>query len=261
MRSRHISLCGLPEAATEAGWRRLNGVCGEAERLSVGSSLCEMQFLAWGPAQIRFLQALTRARGLRLSLVLPCPREKLFEAVLRRAEALLQALDAVDEVVLNDEALAFHPLFRDFRLCAGRELCKYEHDFRLDNGGERTAALGRALRMTLSGPFALAEADCLDPGLAAERLPASLRQRVRFHTPAVLLSATRHCQFAVRDLGARDLLRPYEGCERQCERVRLVGRDGLLKHGRGIYRLAEPEIPDALTAVYWPLREWTEAME
>lgn len=261
----HINLCDLPlETWDVRGGQRGSAIDFTAvRRISIGSYFCEMQFFAWSQERLARLAAWTEQRSTAISLVIPCPRESLYESVCKKAEELLGLLPACDEVVLNDEAMAGLAMFSGKKLVAGRTLCKYEHDFRLDDSAERMKAMRRAADMLMEGPWSIVEADSFDVPLLGAEMSDEVLSRLRFHAPAVMLSSTRHCQFAVRDLGVRDLLTPYIGCQRQCGGTWVAYRNRLLKFGRGIYRLlpADYDYPRNAAWIYWPVIEAMEAMK
>lgn len=261
----YISFCDLSAEAWGKCWDRLKdtNALSTVKRISIGSYFCEMQFLGLDEERLSRLAAWAEQRAATFSLVIPCPRESLYGRVCRKAEALLAYLPACDEVVLNDEAMAKLALFSGKRLVAGRTMCKYEHDSRLDNSAERVKALLRSFDILMEGPWSCVEADSFDASLICREAPPETLSRLRFHMPAVMLSSTRHCQFAVQDLGARGLLFPYAGCRQQCGKTWAAYRNRLLKYGRGIYQLLPPENtpPRNAICVCWPIIETMEAME
>lgn len=261
----HINLCDLSMEALDKCLEQLNDTMdiSAVKRISIGSYFCEMQFLAWDKEHLASLTRWAEQRAMSFSIVIPCPRESLYDRVCQKVEELLAILSACDEVVLNDEAMARLVMFSGKRLVAGRTLCKYEHDFRLVNSAERIKTLLRVFDMLMGGPWSSVEADSFDASMICAEVPFETLSHLRFHLPAVMLSSTRHCQFAVRDLGARDLLYPYTGCRQQCTRTWVAYRDRLLKYGRGIFQLLPPEyVPPRHTfCVYWPIIEAMRAME
>lgn len=259
----HLSLCELSSCLQEAEYTRLLTMtgCSGAERISIGSSFCEMQLLAIGCAELEFLNRLNRRDGTRFSLTIPAPRQKLLQAVQGKMQEILSALPACDELVINDaylldQLLAQRPVPR---IVAGRLLCAYEHDPRMDNVQERHRELLRVAQDLLAQGADAVEADTLEPWLIAQE-PLLSQGKLRCHFPAVMLSSTRYCQYAVTDEGCRELLRGYSGCSRQCQQVWTAYRGRLVKFGRGIHTLLPPDAPPVPPKgmIYTPMLEYRE---
>ena len=259
----HLSLCELSSCLQEAEYSHLMALmgCSGAERISIGSSFCELQLLAIGPEELSFLRQLAQRDGTRFSLTIPAPRQGLLQAVQDKIAEILAALPTCDELVMNDAFLLDRMLAQRPvpRIVSGRLLCAYEHDPRMDNAQERHRELLRVARDLLAQGVDAVEADALEPWLAAEE-PLLTQDKLRCHFPAVMLSSTRHCQYAVTSDGRREFLHACAGCRRQCQHVWTAYRGRLLKFGRGIYTLLPPDAPPvpARGMIYSPMLEYRE---
>ncbi len=250
----HVSLCEMADAATWAGWQRLSermdltGV----KRVTVGSDLCEHQFLALGEQQAALMEALGR-QGIAVSLAVPSPRQSLLDPVQEKIRTVLRRVPAVDELVFNDRYLLESWTETSHRLVAGRQLARYEHDFRLRNEREQLTALKRCAEDVFSGRASLLEADVIDP--SCPDLGSIAPGRIRFHAPWTLISSMRYCQYAPDGVG---LPSAESRCIRACEHLETVYRGRVRKLGRGIYRLIPQscEIPSGVQIVYWPYAEY-----
>ena len=105
-RPEHVSLCDMADAATPSGWKRLSERMDltNVRRVSIGSAVCEQQFLCLGEEQAALAESLNR-QGVAVSLSVPSPRQSLLEPVKEKLRGFLLRAPAVDELVFNDRYL------------------------------------------------------------------------------------------------------------------------------------------------------------
>jgi SAM-dependent methyltransferase len=178
---------------------------GPFDRIYLGAEACH--WLLPTPAQVEGAVRFCAAHGFPFTLVTPA----LAEAGLSRARALLEALPAGTEVVVNDWGLLRDVRRRGLVPVLGRLLVKVKRDPRLTATDLRDPAFARYLRSSnLATPsfqellaaegVARAELDNVPQGFSLE-LPARLHTSL--HYPYVHASTTWRCAEVVAHAGAR----------------------------------------------------------
>ena len=256
-----LSLCEMCSILNEKDFAHLHKELGclDLRRISFGSSVCEKQLLFLQDKELNFLHGLAADMGAHLTLTIPCPRESLIDLVRQKVEHILTALPTCDEIVVNDWAMVdwFRHRMPQRTIVAGRLLCAYEHDPRMDNSDERCHEVVRILKTHALRGMGIAEVDSLEPQQIGISVPDI---EVRYHWPAIMLSSTKYCQYSTEGLGATEFLHQYKHCKQQCQQVYSHYSGHITKFGRAIYAIVGPEVSPAVQdhIIYWPINEYRE---
>lgn len=268
----HLNLCELSNLWKSEMYEALiGGYLGKTPgRISFGSSVCEMQFMSISEENISFFNDLHDKDGISFSLTIPVARQRYADQIIMKIDDIVKNLRGLDEFVVNDQFIIdyLRKKYPGIHIIAGRRLCAFEHDFRMDDYSDQ---MNRALKIAedLSAKVDGAEIDLPIPGTLKEHLKQPLSGKtgipgfIRIHYPAAMMSCTYYCQYAAENTMRVSSYNSYTECRRQCQKFAARYANGVMKIGRGVYypNRKDSEDDDFSAYMYFPVYEYMEMLK
>lgn len=231
----------------------------EAERVYIGSALCDHYFCSLSSNKWEATFRCLKDNQKKAVLVVPCPSQQHLEELKERVQFILKHYDdLIDGISVNDHALLqwVSQQFQSKRLWAGRLLSKEMRDPRYPLEKQHIKLTNRVYNGMLSGVSIYGlEADPVHTPSFHEECGCL----VGLHFPLVLVSAGRICELGSIGKIAEQKFRLDTQCTHACEKNWILydsGREHIrfLKHGRGIYTYSAFDAAQMHEPQFWLIR-------